>query len=1362
MPSSPGPNDYTRRNRRFFYRGIQLLPQDALAEGKAAFAENIRSYQEGTVTPRYGMVQEVASVGDPIHTLIRLNDTTPFGSASPETRLIGAGATIYREVVGSGSAASVDTGYSGNPLTAVVSAPVRSPRPMVYVGDSLRQRKFTSSGGVISIGLPPPDAPPTATLTEPQYELLNPISSGNWTSYGGEAVPVAPTPTPIVSRVNTTVSQALYDSGSTGMASFSVSSFENIVTGTVLEMGAGPETVIVQEVHPAVSPTTIAAILYDVGTSGLCTIQPDGSFSIGQTEAPSPEDIRHRYRDLNEPSAPKVTVTRTIDYPVGALVLLGGTEVVRILSVAVGTDGVQSFRCVTSGTFGVGAAITGIPSFRAWTNTTIGVGNAVTADALQVVVTALSADNPVVGGVQSPIPVPAEWMRVGDRAVQPEDLIRVGIRVSLLGFVEAVRILLDVSPLGPEFLRDYYFYEWRASDLIHAIQATGQIATERVADGQAAAVEQGQVDSAYADQFGFGDPVGPLLQTGDVPISPGVRRRSEIPLDGLVSIGAGLSRQLALGNDVWMTLECRVGDLARVGTDTTLTLSAIRNAAVYVQMSGTTTPITIEVSDPYLTGGYGPDVGPTLAPYVYRYRYRSTATGETGNPSPTMRAGVPPRRNRVDVSGAGISNLQCDIIDIFRFGGALARWAYVGSTANTNPWTFSDDMADRQIEGGEGLRVDLFQPWPTSDQPRQGFCNVAGTAVERVSGDSFDAGWSADSLIIVNGRASQLYRSPASTDRLEVIDNVGDGTNVPFSLPSPTLKAQPLPALWGGPIDNVLFHFACGDPVNPGMLHWSHGNNPDAASDAGELEVTSASEPLQNGVFYDGIAYVFSTERLYRILPDFGGLSTFRAVETACTKGLWNRWGLTVTPYGIFFIAKDGIYLTQGGDEAKSIIDPDLRILFPQEGTVAEPIRNLFPVDFSQPDRLQLSWVDQTLYFDYVDTEGNDRTFVYEPGYLRWTPDVYTPGIRTRLGEQGPQVHTQIVGGSDGAVYRVDANQITDVLTPFEWQIWTPWENGDDPRAIKQWGDAVLDFHPGGTTLGVEVTPVTEYGNQTHPPSTLGIGGLLRRTHLVEVSGGIGVLSQCCGLQIRGECDACDPQRPLLYFWEPSWIPKQVSVARRATDWEDLGYKGAKFVQGVVLRLNTFGHPKQIAVQYDGPNQAPQTALVLVATHDGEREIAYPLAAAGWNPFIAHLVRLQGDDDHDWTLLDWRFIWEPAPELATQWETQYTTFDLPGFLHVHDGVVAYQATAPVTWFIEYQDGDSGSYVLPASAGLYRRVRQITEAQKGKAVRFRWTSDEPFRLFKRDMSVRVQGWGLQGGYQSMQPFGGPSRVDGAEI
>lgn len=1390
MPSSSGPPDYTRRHRRFIFRGMSLMPQDALPPGKVAFAHNIRAYQEETVTPRVGWIRQIDNgpLAGPVHSLFRVNDTTPFADVTaPNRRWGGAAQDLFEVAPGDNTSVVVDTGYSGAPLTAVVAAPFQSPRPYLYVGDTARTRKVDGYLNLYSIGLPPPPAPPTAVYDEVLWTNLQDVSTPGWALYGGATSGLG-----LVSRVSTLITQLIYDAGATGMASVSLTSMVGVTQGMQLDLDAGgtPERVVVQDVYPAIAPTTIESILYDSGSTGLCTIQPVGSINAGQLEVPLAADLRHRYENLNEPAPERVTVNRPIDYPVDALILLNGVEVVRILSVAIGPDGGMSFRCQTAGTFGAGDTLTGIPSFRAYLTTTKSAGQTAATSALSLTLTPPTTDA-IVGGVQTALPL-TNWASIGQgattRATQPSDIIRVNIRVSSFLPVEYVRLMLDVNPVpGNEYLQNYYLYEWRANDLLSAVQASIGAGTGLMSAAQAASVTQGQFDAAFRPDLGQqpslwqtlavraagSPPSGPGVTPGTLPASTWrqlierARQRSPIT-DGYVSANSAPSRQIALGDNQWFTLYCRVGDLTRVGADGTLTYAALRAAAIIVQVSGTTTPITIDICDAYLTGGYGPDVGNSLAPIVWRYRNRSTITGERGNPSPPMRAGLKPRRGSVTLTGAACSEAQCDVQDWFRFGGSLARWAYAGTVPNGS--AFTDVMEDAQIDGGEGLATDLFQPWPSYDLPRMGTCNVAGTAVEWVSGDLFDPTWAADTTIIINGRATTLYRSPASTTRLAVVDNLGTGAAVTFTLPSPTLLARPLPYLWGGPINNAYFTFACGDAADPSRILWTHGNDPDATSEANSLIVSTASEPLQNGFFFDGVPYVFSTERLYRIVPTFGQLSAFHAVETPCTKGLWAPWAFCVTPDGVVFLAQDGIYFTTAGNEARAITHPDLSPIFPQDGIAAEPIRSLNPIDMSQIARLKLTYVDHLIYFDYVDTLGAGHTLVcdvsrgYSADQITWSVDTYDQAVYARLAEPGPQVHTNLVGTADGRLYQFDLASITDNGAQIPWAIWTSWENGDDPRAWKQWGDAVLDMHPGTSFLGVTVTPAVDNGNTLLGARVVGVGGTVRDTFLIEVgtgAGGYGVIARTCGLLIEGLLDACDIQRPVLYLWEPAWVAKAVSRARRATDWSDLGYAGAKFVQGVVIRANTFGAQKAVEVQFDGPNTAPQVALTLSLVHTGERQLAYPLQDTGWNPFIAELVRLQGVDDVDWTLEDWRFVWEPAPELATHWETQDTTFDLPGYLSVRDGVIAYSADDDVELTV-WHDLNFQLYTLPATGGEYQRVYVPFIATKGKAARFQLTSDLAFRLYQKDCSVRVQGWGQPGGYQVVMPFGGPHRVEGATI
>ena len=1363
--------DYSRRPRRFLNKGMSLLPEDALPEGKNAFLQNVRSYQEGTITPRAGSIlQTTAPVAAPVHSIFRLNDTTPFGGGNPERRIIGAGTVVYAGNPGVSAYNNINgaLAWSGNPLTAVAAAPFDSPRPYLYLADSLTMRKINSDLQDSAIGTATPLTPPSALYDAIQTTMADRMGGdppfGAWVEYG-----VSVGPTNIVLRNSSTITQILYDSGTTGMATVGLSDMTGVVRGSTLKIDALPATfeyVIVQDIHPPCVSTTIAAIQYDVGTSGLCTIQPTGSLSIGQIEAPNAEDVRQRYEQLNLPVPPRVSVTRTIDFPVDSMVMLNALEAVRILSVAYGQNGELSFRCSTTNTFAAGNTIDGISSFRAYLTLTKGAGTPVIAFTRENHIPT-STSVSVVGGIQeTPNTVPFSFAVVGSEATQPSDIIRFGFYTDRFDLVESVRLLLNVDPVTTDFLRNYYMYEWRASDLLVAIQAAAGESTGLVSASQQGAVTIGQSDALYRDQYGQrGTPDAAALLpppgTGGG-VADTVRRfrtareRLQAFADGQVAVGSTTSRQLIVGNRQWVWLQCRVGDLTRIGNDLTRTLAHINQIALTTQV-GPENPsfnVLVAYGDLYLTGGYGPDTGPTLPPYVYRYRWRRQSTGEKGNPSPPMRGGVTPQRGRINLTGTQ-GPASDAVTDWFRFGGALARWAYVGtSPQNQNPPILADDRADAQIDGGETLSDDFYQPWPTNDLPRAGTGHCAGTSFTYQSGDLFDTDWAAGSVIIINGRATTLYKQPASTTRLDVVDNVGAANNVEWTMPGPILLGQPLPAMWGGAIGGVVFLFACADPSDPGLLHWTHGNDPDATSPVNTLSVTSGSEPLIMGFIDDGTPYVFSSDRLYRIVPTFGEISTFRAVETQCTKGLWSRWFLCVTDDGVFFGNKSGIYLTSGGSEAQSLVDDDLRRIFPQDGVVGQSVRGIDPPDFSQPTRLKLTYVDRRLYFDYVNVSGVDRTLVLDPEN-GWSLDTYASGVRSRIAEPGPQEHTNLMGLADGNLFQADETVSADAGSAIPWSIWTPFENGDDPRSDKQWGDAVVDAIPGGN--GYTVTPVIDNG-ATALGSTIVAAGAARTTSIIGLAqaGLAGVLSRNLGLRITGSLTGTI-QRPLFYLWEPSYLDKQEQTTRRVTDWEDLGYKGAKYIQGVVLRANTFDVLKSLQAQYEGGH----IGVSFQARHDGETQYAYPIATDGWTPFVAELVRLVGVDDVPWSLIDWRWIWEPAPEAATQWETQYTTFDLPGYMHVADGVFAYQSICPVNVRV-WHDDFTADYVLPATATEYERYYQRFEAQKGRAVKFRLTSNAPFRLFQKDCAIRVQGWGAPGGYLVARPFGGPHRESGAQV
>ena len=281
--------EYSRFPQRFAFTGIQAVPADALSPGKLPFGRNLRSYEPGVITVRDGLVaQGTVSAGTAVHSLARLNDSTPFNGGSASVRVSGAGGSLYRgPATGFLTFSLLDSGYSGNPVVTLAAQPPNSPRPYLYIADSSRQRKVTSNGAVVPIGIPQVNAPTDAPAVRVGQLGSQRISAVTYVAAGTNAS--APT---TASRVSTLIGQILYDSGATGYASLVPSAFTNITEGMFITVGG--ERVIITELTIAVASTTVEAIIYDAGNTGLCTIQPAGSLGTGQLEAPSIEAYRKR------------------------------------------------------------------------------------------------------------------------------------------------------------------------------------------------------------------------------------------------------------------------------------------------------------------------------------------------------------------------------------------------------------------------------------------------------------------------------------------------------------------------------------------------------------------------------------------------------------------------------------------------------------------------------------------------------------------------------------------------------------------------------------------------------------------------------------------------------------------------------------------------------------------------------------------------------------------------------------------------------------------------------------------------------------------------------------------------------------
>ncbi len=119
------------------------------------------------------------------------------------------------------------------------------------------------------------------------------------------------------------------------------------------------------------------------------------------------------------------------------------------------------------------------------------------------------------------------------------------------------------------------------------------------------------------------------------------------------------------------------------------------------------------------------------------------------------------------------------------------------------------------------------------------------------------------------------------------------------------------------------------------------------------------------------------------------------------------------------------------------ISDPDLTLLFPHDGQPGQAVTlgsvTFEPPDFTQTTALRLSWADFHLFFDYIDVNGNQRTIVYNEIFNRWGKDAYTfngvEGATIHYAEEAPDVHSNLIGGSQGNVYQETGSR--DNNNPF-------------------------------------------------------------------------------------------------------------------------------------------------------------------------------------------------------------------------------------------------------------------------------------------------------------------------------------------
>lgn len=1071
----------------------------------------------------------------------------------------------------------------------------------------------------------------------------------------------------------------------------------------------GPVTV--QDVFPPLpSALGIESIYYYAGSTGRCVITP-------ASLSPVPGNDGQSLYEQNLLSGLRR----------GALVQVGA-EVCLVLNVTNGPSGNVCFEAVTQSTHTAAEQLFGVSAISIFG--TANLGDPISSPDI------IFSVGTGVGAVQTPV--------IGNPFVsnsfsfQSQDYVHFSMNVDNLPGLNEMKILFDVG--DGTFTRNFYTYSVRPNDIVAGISNTltqlgvAQLVSQRATIDQELAAESGN--------------------------------------QGFTSSSA----QSTTGSSQWSEILFPISSLERVGNDQTKSLQNVNAVQI---LFNTNAGINVQLNSISVLGGFAPDVGQTGAPYQYIIRARSSVTGAVSNPSPPMRYGVTTRRGQVSVYvPTSYVDTQADTWDVLRFGGALTAYIYIGSVPIGSTNAFLDTYGDDAVISNQQADYENFEPWPTIDLPfSQTASQVNGTtAVVTITDPTLASNtlrYLPGNLVQIGQQVYTLWTRPTkipstSTFLFQFLENAGSGTNQVIKIYEPALANQTLPYLWG-PTEEGGNVFGCGDPLRPGYVSFSKNFNPDSAPDKYNIELCPPSEPLLGGEVLNGNSYVASTDRWWQLRPSFGGQNQYTPVEAPVGRGLAAPYGLCTDGSKIYFVAKDGIYVTAGGPGV-SLTDADRYNLFPHDGVPGQNYTyngvTIFAPDYGRAQSFRLAYCNNYVFFNYQDSAGASRTMVYDIRHQAWSDDVYLGGlgatIHYGIEQQEGSLNTSdlnygllIIGGADGRLYKQVDNQPDTNLHPIESIVATKEFTAEDERSEKLFGDFFLDYFNPNTdpVTTLNVTPIS-LGVPISPVLTLG-SGTTRLQSPIDFATPAGQYSFSVGLFFRWFVpNATAPTT--LYTWQPSYINKPEITTGRAQDWDNAGYEGAKWMQGFILEANSGSATKLVGVR-NGDTQHLQQIFEI--NHPIQSERAYSFG----NPFVAHMVRLEPQDALPWTFFNVKWIFQRTPETVSTWWTQPSALGWEGFGHVYTIDLAYASTAPIE-FTMFFDNKNQTYTLPSTGGVYSKYFLNLMANKGKLYSFRYetTSETPdLQIWLEDTIVSVGSWDRRDEYRFYVSAGG-HRGEKAEI
>jgi hypothetical protein len=1208
---------YEQFEQRFGAYGQDLAsPPDAPQRAnRLAIGKNVRQVLRGTLQCRNGTSVHLTSATNetPWHSLRRLNDP----AASDFTYIAGIGDSLQFGKTGTLAIPSGEgSGWSGNPLSLVPFVPEQAVEPWMAVADSLKLRKIKRDGTVRTLGIEQPKIAPLAELDYSNGPLrINVDTGGNFAGWSGGATNS--------NRINVAFTRQVWAGEDPtlgligGWFAIQLASIANIGPGTILTDSLGA-IVHVEEVHPA-SPTgvtcTIKQIIFDGGTgNGWCTIVPTVNFK---------EFTQHALVQVNTGTPQYVALTHTI----------------------AGPDNTVALRCYmpfSSAVEGVGLAV--MPSVYGY-STAAALTGPLTTDATRWNALAASTKHTFTRTIALNLSNYASGGRSVDRV---NDEMHISLFTDEPDRITEIRVEADVD--DATFTKNYFTRTIRSNDLVLFRRGDQPSTDARPAAERLGRYDRGRVRDRMAFDRDPNEVVGPIFDRSDLPDEPGSTPTADAP--------GGASSQTSAAASQWSEIRFKLSDWTRFGEDKSKDLHAVNTLRVTITTNDRGV-VDVRFNSWWIGGGFEPDVA-LGAPYDYEYRYRDSSTGARSNWSPPSRTPVWPHRHQVFVSVVGTTNAGCDKIDIRRRGGTINTWVTIATIQNpgaasvvtftdiySDAYAFNVSASDAAVEGNVNA-----QPFSTIAAPFVAtVAEIAGSMI-RHGTSGFNVLWAQGTGVIANGIATSIYRVH-STDVMEIYDNVGSGTTLRLEIPEPVKVSQPLPVVFGPDKDG--YSYGLGDPANPGRLYVFSRYTMDSTRSDWFADITDANDQLQNGCVYNDRGYVWSTGKMWSIVPTLDQAERVAKSEVLGAPGLRYRWAMDVSDLMVW-VANDGIYVSDGGT-TRNITRQELQPLFPSgEGANGVDVNGILAPDFTAAQsahRLTCS-PGKFAYYNYQAITGGvraalvlDRASGPEDEW-GWWQDTYGFSAIAHFVDVSTTSGRTLIGGANATTAKLYAFASTagsDDGTVIPCRVRSFAHNGGDSESEKKYGHVAVKANPGGATMTV-TTLLDDFVTSFAPTASL-TGSTIGDPRIVAE---LDTYARNVAVDVQWSNDT--GHTPVLHLWTVSWLPRPVNTVKRPTDYSNFGYWGPKELLGLAIEVDTEGVAKDFVLEYTTESGTVATVAKTVTTPTKS------IAPVSFNPpVIGYEFRIRGTDADTWKFFE---IVEPhfnqLPDMG-QMDTERIVFD---------------------------------------------------------------------------------------------------------